>query len=123
MQTKTAMRPDQAQLLATVRDELQRMLPGFDECRMFGGVTMMFNGNMLCCVARDGLMVRVGVDGEAEALARPAAQSCMGTGRRMAGFVMVDYAGLSTARDVQSWLGLAHAYVKTLPAKAAKRKK
>ena len=77
----------------------------------------MLNGNMLCCVARQGLMVRVGAEGEAAALARPAAQPCMGTGRRMAGFVMVDHDGLATPQDVVSWLRLAHAYVKTLPPK------
>ena len=117
MPAKSTLQPDQARLLGTVRGELSRLLPACDERRMFGGVTIMLNGNLLCCVARQGLMVRVGAEGEAAALARPAAQPCMGTGRRMAGFVMVDHDGLATPQDVVSWLRLAHAYVKTLPPK------
>jgi hypothetical protein len=84
---------------------------------MFGDVTMMLNGNMLCCVAKQGLMVRVGAQGEA-ALSHPSVLPCMGTGRRMAGFVMVDHDGLATPQDVASWLRLARAYVMTLPPKA-----
>lgn len=121
MKTGSAMQSDQAQLLIVVRDELQRIVRGFEERRMFGGVTVMVNGNMLCCVARQGLMVRVGADGEAAALARPSAQPCLGTGRPMAGFVMVDHAGLATAQDVASWLQLAYAYVEKLPRKAPGR--
>jgi TfoX/Sxy family transcriptional regulator of competence genes len=41
------------------------------EKRMFGGVTFMLNGNMLCTVFEEGLMLRVGKDAEAAALARP----------------------------------------------------
>jgi TfoX/Sxy family transcriptional regulator of competence genes len=115
------MSPDQEHLLAAVRDGLRRLTGTFDERRMFGGVTMMVNGNMLCCVARQGLMVRVGAEGEAAALARPAAQPCMGTGRRMAGFVMVDHDGLATPQDVAEWLRIAYAYVKALPPKPVGR--
>lgn len=110
---------DQEHLLSVVRDALRRMVGSFGERRMFGGVTVMLDGNMLCCVARRGLMVRVGAAGEAAALARPAAQPCMGTGRRMPGFVMVGHDGLATPQDVGSWLRLAHAYVKSLPPKPA----
>lgn len=109
--------PNQDHLLAAVRDGLRRLTGAFDERRMFGGITMMVNGNMLCCVARQGLMVRVGAASEAAALARPSARPCMGTGRRMSGFVMVDHGGLATPQDVASWLWLAHDYVKTLPPK------
>lgn len=107
----------QDDLLAAVRDGLRRLTGTFDERRMFGGITMMMNGNMLCCVARQGLMVRVGAAAEATALARPSVQPCMGAGRRMAGFVMVDLDGLTTPQEVTSWLRLAHAYVKSLPPK------
>jgi TfoX/Sxy family transcriptional regulator of competence genes len=113
------MSPDQEHLLSVVRDALGRMEGRFGERRMFGGVTIMLDGNMLCCVARQGLMVRVGAAGEAAALARHAAEPCMGTGRRMSGFVMVDHDGLATPQDVASWLHLAHAYVKNLPPKPA----
>ena len=109
------------QLLATVRSELARLASAVDERRMFGGVTMMCKGNMLCCVSPRGLMVRVGAEAEATALARPAALPCMGTGRRMKGFVMVGHEGLTRPNDVASWLRMALAYVTTLPAKPASK--
>lgn len=44
----------------------------------------------------------------------------MGTGRRMAGFVMVGHDGLTAPREAASWLRTALAYVETLPPKDAK---
>ena len=41
------------------------------EKRMFGGVTLMLNGNMLCCASKKGLMVRVGKEAEVKALKLP----------------------------------------------------
>jgi TfoX/Sxy family transcriptional regulator of competence genes len=35
------------------------------EKRMFGGITFLLNGNMLCCASKQGLMVRVGKEAEA----------------------------------------------------------
>lgn len=107
-------------LLESVRRELSRLALCCVEKRMFGGITQMLAGNMLCSVSRRGLMVRVGTEGEAEALAQPGAQPCMATGRRMAGFVMVDDAVLRDPRDVAKWLQRAHAHVSTLPAKQGK---
>lgn len=84
---------------------------------MFGGKTFMLNGNMLCCVSAKGLMSRVGADAEPAALTMPHARPCMGAGRRMPGFILVDYAGLSDDKDVAEWVGLALAYVGALPPK------
>ena len=60
------------------------------ERKMFGGLAFMLSGNMCCCVTDKGLMVRVGPDVYAEALAlttrrpdgpnRPA-DAGVGTGR------------------------------------------
>jgi hypothetical protein len=86
--------------------------------RMFGGLAFMLEGNMLCCVSGKGLMARVGAAQEAEALRRPHAAPCAGTGRPMAGFVMVSPPGLATEAALDGWLDLALAYVTTLPAKA-----
>lgn len=89
------------------------------EKRMFGGVTFLVNGNMLCCASKQGLMVRVGKDAEAAALSRPFARPCLGTGRQMAGFVMVERAGISDAEMLSRWLDIARAYVERLPPKTA----
>lgn len=87
--------------------------------KMFGGVTFLANGNMLCCATRKGLMVRVGADGEKEALASPFVGPCLGAGRRMAGFLMVEPRGIESATDLESWLARARRYVERLPAKEA----
>lgn len=87
------------------------------EQRMFGGITFLLNGNMLCCASKQGLMARVGKDAEAEALSRPHAQPCRGAGRRMAGFIMIEPTGIAEPKALSHWLDLARAYVARLPSK------
>jgi TfoX/Sxy family transcriptional regulator of competence genes len=91
------------------------------EKRMFGGVTFLVNGNMLCCAFKEGLMVRVGRDAEAAALSQPFVRPLSKT-RKMPGFVFVELDGLADAAVLSHWVGLARAYVDPLPPKAAKAK-
>ncbi|GAC1508111.1 MAG: hypothetical protein NVS1B6_15600 [Steroidobacteraceae bacterium] len=91
--------------------------------RMFSGLTFMLEGNMLCCVSTKGLMVRVGAAAESEALKRPLVARCLGTGRSMAGFLLVAPQGVANDADLRAWLGLALAYVGDLPPKKAKPRK
>ena len=65
--------------------------------------------------------MRVGAAAEPQALDRPHVRPCMGAGRRMPGFVMVEPAGLSTSADLKSWVAMARAYVETLPPKVLKK--
>ena len=98
--------------------------PGFATSKpMFGGITFLHRGNMLCCASREGLMVRVGADAEPEALSSPFASRCLGAGRPMAGFIIIEPRGLRADEDIARWLGMARTYVETLPAKAAKHAK
>ena len=89
------------------------------ERRMFGGITFLLNGNMLCCASKQGLMARVGKDAEEMALSQSHAQPCLGTGRRMAGFIMVEPAGITDSTALSRWLEMARAYVSRLPPKVA----
>jgi hypothetical protein len=91
--------------------------------RMFGGLTFMLNGNMLCCASSKGLMVRVGTAAESEALARPIAARCLGAGRPMAGFILVDHQGLTSDADLCAWVQMALDYVGKLPPKEPGRRK
>ncbi len=91
--------------------------------RMFGGLTFMHEGNMLCCVSAKGLMVRVGAAAEREALKRPFVARCLGAGRPMAGFLLVEAQGVANDADLRAWLDLALAYVGDLPLKTAKPRK
>src|SRR5260370_41509991 len=98
--------------------------PGFTTSKpMFGGITFLHDGNMLCCASRKGLMVRVGADAERQALSSPFASRCLGAGRPMAGFIIIEPRGLRADEDIARWLGMARTYVETLPAKAAKHAK
>src|SRR3954454_23514969 len=88
------------------------------EQRMFGGVCFMVAGNMAACVSRRGLLVRVGKEGHASALARPHASAMEMRGRVMEGYVLVSAEGVQSQSDLISWLSLARQYVATLPPKA-----
>jgi len=108
-------------LAARVRAALAADL--FTEQRMFGGVAFLLGGDMLCCASRKGLMVRVGREAEAAALSRPFAAPCLGTGRPMPGFIMVDLPGLAADSDLDGWVDLAKAYVLALTPKSAGKAK
>lgn len=92
------------------------------EKRMFGGVTFMVNGNMLCCAFKHGLMLRVGKDAEAAALSRPFVRPLSKT-RKMAGFVFVEADGITRAASLAKWVRTARAFVDSLPPKAVKGKR
>lgn len=89
------------------------------EKHMFGGITLMLNGNMLCCASKKGLMVRVGkqAEAEAEALQLPKARPCDGAGHKMPGFVMIDPEGLRKDKDLAAAVKLALNYVTAMPTK------
>lgn len=93
------------------------MLPhGARPQRMFGGTAFMLNGNLTIGIhQKTGLIVRVGVDATAQALAMGATQMVMGQ-RVMNGWVLVD-----RPADLTPWIALALAFNRTLPAGAAKK--
>jgi len=103
-------------LLPRVRAELPA---GAIERKMFGSVCFMLEGNMVAGVSPRGLLLRVGKEGHAAALARGSARSLM-AGREMQGYVVVDPAALATRQSLRAWLDLALAFVRTLPPKASK---
>ena len=96
--------------------------PGVSEKRMFGGLCIMLNGNMLAGVERDRYMFRVGKEREAEALAKPGASPMDFTGRPMGGFIYVD-AGSCDEAALAEWVNFTTAYIDTLPAKKPKQPK
>jgi len=92
-----------------------------NEQRQFGGHSFMLNGNMLCCISKNGMMARVGKDQEAEALTKPYARPFDVTGRRMGGLILVDPQGVETDDDLSAWLAMARTFVEKLPPKKKKR--
>ena len=87
------------------------------EQRMFGGTCFMLGGNMLAGSHKDELLVRVGKEAHASALARPHSRPMEMRGRVSEGFIFVAPKGFSHDEDLQAWLALARAYVATLPSK------
>src|SRR5262245_51941802 len=108
-------------------DRIRAALAGLQirEQKMFGGTCFMLSGHMLAGTSKRGLLVRVGKEAHAAALARPHATPMTMGGREMEGYVFVDPAGTRTATELQRWLDLARAHVATLPRKkpAAKKKR
>ena len=86
------------------------------EVKMFGGLCFMLNGNMVAGASRRGLLVRVGKDQRARALARPDAKPMEMAGRPMHGYVLVDPPP-SDDQGLLDWLEFAIAFVNTLPPK------
>ena len=91
------------------------------EKRMFGGLTFMVGGNMCIGIIGDDLMVRVGPEGDAEALSQPHARPMDFTGRPMKGYVYVSPAGVETDEILAAWVERAVAHATALPPKPARR--
>ena len=109
------------ELAASVRAALKNA-GAIREVRMFGGIGFMLNGNLVAAASRRGLLLRVGKDCQAEALARSGARPMVMRDRTMEGYIFADRPALSK-RAVQSWLSLAVAHVQTLPPKAERSPK
>lgn len=87
------------------------------EKRMFGGLAFMVRGHMACGIVKDELMVRVGPEAHAAALARAGARPMDFTGRPMKGMVYVGASGIRTRAQLERWVALATAYAESLPAR------
>jgi TfoX N-terminal domain len=91
---------------------------GLTEKAMFGGLAFLLDGNMSVGIAsRGGLMVRVGADATDDALARPHTRIFDMGARPMAGWILVDPAGLATKRQLGAWVRRGVAFARTLPPK------
>lgn len=90
---------------------------GVSERKMFGGLSFLLHGHMCCGVVGSDLVVRVGPEAYADALAEPHARPMDFTGKALKGFVFVAPEGFATERDLESWVARAVAFVETLPPK------
>lgn len=87
---------------------------------MFGGTAVLLGGNMVAALSESGLLLRVGKDRHAEALARPGTRPMEVRGKPMEGYVYVDPEGLD-APALAQWSAMAVGHVAALPAKAARQ--
>jgi TfoX/Sxy family transcriptional regulator of competence genes len=108
------------EIVAALRANLAGM-GAVREQRMFGGTGFMLNGNMIAGTFRKNLLVRVGKDNEARAMARPGTTRMEMGGRPMEGYVNFDAATLTDA-SVAAALKLALPFVLAMPPKAERTK-
>jgi TfoX/Sxy family transcriptional regulator of competence genes len=99
-------------------ERIQGMIADWGTIRkkMFGGTCHLINGNMMCGVYRDYLILRLGEEAGRAALDQPHTKPFDITGRPMKGWVMVEQEGL-TDQVLKEWLGKVRAFAETLPAK------
>ena len=91
--------------------------PRLSERKMFGGLCLMLDGNMCVGVVGDELMVRVGHDGHADALAQPHAREMDFTGKPMKSMVFVSAKGIVSDADLETWVDRGLDFAGSLPPK------
>jgi TfoX/Sxy family transcriptional regulator of competence genes len=90
---------------------------GFNEKKMFGGICILFNGNMAFGILKDDIIVRVGPDIYLESLKQAHVREFDITGRPMKGWVMVSYEGYESDKDLIEWVYKGVEYARSLPPK------
>ncbi len=91
---------------------------GIDEKRMFGGLAFLVNGHMAVAASgRGGLMVRVPPTDTAKLLEREYVEPMVMAGRETRGWLRVAADGVTTKRQLQSWVTRGVEYAKGLPPK------
>lgn len=95
--------------------------PGIVRKPMFGYPAAFTNGNMVCGLFQDSVVVRLGREGAAAAVAEGRAQYFAPIpGRTMTGYVLVPVAEAQEPKALAAWLQQALDFTLTLPRKAAK---
>jgi TfoX/Sxy family transcriptional regulator of competence genes len=103
--------------LATRLQEIFAADERVSQRKMFGGLALMFQGNMFVGVTGDELMVRVGKQNYVAALAEPHAREMDFTGKPLTGYVYVAADGIAEDEELQRWCDRALSFAQTLPAK------
>jgi TfoX/Sxy family transcriptional regulator of competence genes len=90
--------------------------PGAYSKKMFGGVCVLLNGNMVCGVYKDNLILRLGMEAQQIAMQKSSVVPFDITGKAMKGWVMVEPAGY-TGNQLNDWVEMAHQFAVSLPPK------
>ena len=84
--------------------------------KMFGGTAHLLNGNLMCGVHKDYLILRLGEQAGTNALKKPRVKPFDITGKPLKGWVMVEKQSVGGAK-LLPWLNKARKFVSTLPPK------
>jgi TfoX/Sxy family transcriptional regulator of competence genes len=93
----------------------------FRERHMFGGLCFMVRGHMRCGVLGNELVVKVGPEQTAQALAKPHTRAFDFTGKPSRGAVYVSPSGLKTPGQLDRWLRVALDASATAPKRTTPR--
>lgn len=85
--------------------------------KMFGGTCYLIDGNMVCGVYKEYLILRIGEKKSAEYLTRPKVKVFDITGKPMKGWVMVEQSAVLKDTALQSMLADAKDFAAGLPPK------
>jgi TfoX/Sxy family transcriptional regulator of competence genes len=103
-------------LAARIRQNLVRH-KNVENKKMFGGIGILLNGNMLVGVWKDSLIARVGSDEHEHAVLEPHVEEFNITGKPMKGWVLVEPQGVVDDEQLNEWIQRALKFVGKLPAK------
>ena len=103
-------------LAARIRKAVGRK-KGVEEKKMFGGLGILLNGNLLVGVWKDSMIVRLDPEQADDALLEPHVSRFDVTGRPMKGWIMVAPDGVADEAAVKQWVQRAAQFVGKLPAK------
>jgi TfoX/Sxy family transcriptional regulator of competence genes len=91
--------------------------PGITEKKMFGGLSFLLNGNLVCGVIQDEMIVRVGPEATEDALAHPHTRLFDFTGKPMKGWIVVRPEGYARDDDLRGWVRRGVDFASSLPKK------
>jgi hypothetical protein len=106
------------QILADRAEAILSIKEGFSKRKMFGGIAFMLNGNMVCGVLNDELILRLEHSKADELIeADDTARAMDITGRPMRGMVLISQDGCAGDEDLVRYISIATDYVENLPPK------
>jgi TfoX/Sxy family transcriptional regulator of competence genes len=85
--------------------------------KMFGGIGYLLNGNMVCGVYKDDLILRMSPEDADKSLSQNHVTPFDITGRAMKGWIMVEPDGIPREDKLTNWINISLSYVKKLPPK------
>ena len=91
---------------------------------MFGGLAFLVGGNMaIAASGQGGLLVRVAPDQADRILSTTKAEPMVMRGRPMKGWLRVASEDVATKRQLDKWVKTGTGYARSLPAKAASKRR
>ena len=93
---------------------------GIVEKQMFGGLSFLLDGKMVCGVLKNDLIAKIGREKHEQISSRQHVRAFDFTGKPMMGMIYVAPGGLKTKKELSKWVQMATEHVKALPPKKGK---